>query len=189
LTRSWEKIFRLKTRPTLLAAVIALLLLPSFSRAQNTTTQTLEATIVPLGGLFTFISPLTLARTGGSFNGFSGSMILSYRARTSRGSGEGTITVKATVDFTPAGGPSIASPLTSGDALSYTSTVASPGTAASAQTVAALATSYPVATFGAGASSAIAGNTANSVAWSLTNDPTYAQGSYSVTVTFTISAT
>jgi hypothetical protein len=45
-----------------------------------------------------------------------------------------------------------------------------------------------VATFGAGASSAIAGNT-GSVAWSLVNDPKYAQGSYSVTATFTISAT
>jgi hypothetical protein len=45
-----------------------------------------------------------------------------------------------------------------------------------------------VATFGAGASSAVAGNS-GSVAWTLTNDPLYHTGAYSATVTFTISAT
>jgi hypothetical protein len=45
-----------------------------------------------------------------------------------------------------------------------------------------------VATFGAGSSSANAGNSA-STTWSLTNDPLYKTGSYSATVTYTISAT
>jgi hypothetical protein len=45
-----------------------------------------------------------------------------------------------------------------------------------------------VGSFGADAKSTAAGNT-GSVAWSLTNDPTYATGAYTATVTFTISAT
>jgi hypothetical protein len=45
-----------------------------------------------------------------------------------------------------------------------------------------------VATFGTDAHSSISGNSA-SVAWSLTNDPTYQTGPYTATVTFTISVT
>jgi hypothetical protein len=45
-----------------------------------------------------------------------------------------------------------------------------------------------VSTFGAGASSSNAGNSASTV-WSLTNDPVYHTGAYSATVTYTISAT
>ena len=52
----------------------------------------------------------------------------------------------------------------------------------------AMTAATSVATFGAAASSAKAGNT-GSVAWSLTDDPVYATGAYAATVTFTISAT
>ena len=53
----------------------ALLLSPLRSQAATlTTTQTLQATIVPLGGLFTVASPLALTRTGTTFNGFVGTM-------------------------------------------------------------------------------------------------------------------
>jgi hypothetical protein len=44
-----------------------------------------------------------------------------------------------------------------------------------------------VVTFGAAARSSAAGDT-GSVSWSLTNDPKYATGTYTATVTFTISA-
>jgi hypothetical protein len=45
-----------------------------------------------------------------------------------------------------------------------------------------------VATFGAAANSTSAGNSA-STAWSLTDDPVYATGTYTATATYTISAT
>jgi hypothetical protein len=44
-----------------------------------------------------------------------------------------------------------------------------------------------VVTFGADAKSAMAGNS-GSVDWTLTNDPQYSTGTFTATVTFTISA-
>jgi hypothetical protein len=79
----------------------------------------------------------------------------------------------------------VASP-NAGDSLTYTCTVAAPGTACSGSQTASTTASTPVASFGADAHAT--GN-AGSVAWSLTNDPLYPTGSYSATVTFTISAT
>jgi hypothetical protein len=133
----------------------------------------------------------------GTTNGFSASTTFApyttstpftYYIRTSKSSGTGNISVQFNNDWAATGGPAIVGPPTAGDYLSYVNTVSTPGTASAAGNVTALTTAYPVATFGAGASSAIGGNT-GSVAWSLVNDPKYAQGSYSVTATFTISAT
>ena len=93
-----------------------------------------------------------------------------------------------TTDFSPAGGPSVASPPTAGDTLTYTCTVSAPGSACSGSQTASTTVATPVATFGADAHSAAAGNSA-SVDWTLTNDPVYKAGTYSATVTFTISAT
>ena len=109
-----------------------------------------------------------------------------YFIRTSKTSGTGTIALKVTTDFSPAGGPSVGTPPSGGDALSYVSTVSLPGTKAdgTASTTAATNT----ATFGADAHSAKAGNSA-SVDWTLTNDPVYATNAYTATVTWTISAT
>jgi hypothetical protein len=126
--------------------------------------------------------------TSTTFAAYLTSTPFTYYIRTSKSTGTGNISVQFDNDWAATGGPSIVAPLTSGDYLSYVNTVSNPGSASAAGNVTAVATAYPVATFGAGASSAIAGNT-GSVAWSLVNDPKYAQGSYSVTATFTISAT
>src|ERR1035441_8829062 len=67
----------------------ALLLVPISCLAQNTTTQTLQATIFPLGGLYTQSTPVSLIKSNSNFNTFTGTMTLSYRARTSQGSGQG----------------------------------------------------------------------------------------------------
>jgi hypothetical protein len=173
---------------------IALLLAPAGSHAQNATTQTLEATIVPLGALFTVSSPLVLTKTDATFNGFTGTMTLSYRARTSQGTGQGTITVKATADFMPAGGPSIVHPPSPGDKFTYTCSGASLGNSCSGiQTVSTTAATNVVsigasACTGGGAPCSMANPNTASVTFALTDDPAYRTGSYSATLTWTISA-
>jgi hypothetical protein len=95
--------------------------------------------------------------------------------------------LKVTTDFSPVGGPSVGSPPTAGDTLTYTCTVASPGTACTGTQTAATSSQTNLATFGTDVHTSTGGSTA-SVAWILTNDPIYKTGTYSATVTFTISA-
>lgn len=178
----------------LFKAGTAVLLLAVPCIAQNTVTQTLQATIAPLGGLFTQAAPVALIKSNTSFNTFTGTMTLSYRARTSQGTGQGSITVKATVDFAPSGGPSIAKPPSVGDTFTYTCSGATLGTSCSGtQTVSTTAATNVVtlgasACTGGGAPCSTANpNTAN-VTFTLTDDPKYKTGSYSATLTWTISA-
>ncbi len=128
---------------------------------------------------------LTSAST---FGDYTGTTNLTYKVRTTQSTGAGNITLKVTSDFSPAGGPSVATPPNAGDALAYTCTSSNPGTACSGSQTSSTSSPTPVVSFGAGANSAIGGNSA-SVAWDLTNDPAYKTGSYSATVTFTVSAT
>jgi len=74
--------------------------------------------------------------------------------------------------------PQVATPPTAGDVLAYTCTVSAPATQCSGTVNSSTAAATSVATFGADAHSASAGN-AGSVAWSLTDDPTYKTGAYS----------
>jgi hypothetical protein len=129
---------------------------------------------------------LTLTSSGTNFSDYTGTTGFTYMIRTSSGSGSGGITLKVTTDFSGTGGPSVATPPTAGDTLSYTCTLSSPGTAASGSN-ASTTTDTNVGTFGAGASSSKAGNT-GSVSWDLTNDPAYKTGSYTAVVTYTIHA-
>ncbi len=129
----------------------------------------------------------TLTNVGTIFNNYTGNTSLTYKIRTTKVGGSGTITLKVTSDFSPANGPSVGTPPSHGDTLSYTCTAAAPGTACTGPIASSTPASTSVATFGTDAHSAVAGN-ASSVAWTLTDDPTYATGSYSATVTFTISA-
>src|ERR1700688_3575294 len=111
---------------------VVLLLLPLASPAQNSATarQMLQATIVPLSGLITQTSSVALTRSG-AFGAFSGTMTLSYWARTTQGAGQGAITTQATTDFTPTGGPSIATPPSPGDTFTYTCSGATLGASCS----------------------------------------------------------
>jgi hypothetical protein len=156
-------------------------------QAQNTTTLLV---VVPAEAALTVTTGTTsLATTGTNFGTpFTGNTNFSFQIRTTRTGGSGAITAKVTADFGGSGGPSVGTPPSSGDALTYTCTVNSPGTACTGSQTASTTASTPVATFGAGANTARAGNT-GSVTWSLTDDPMYATGTYSATVTFTVSAT
>ena len=164
----------------------SLLAVAGIVRAQNTTTLSV---VVPAEAALTVTTGTTsLATTGTNFGTpYTGTTNFNYEIRTTKSSGSGSITAKVTADFGGAGGPSVGTPPSPGDALSYTCTVTAPGASCTGSQTASTTASTSVATFGSGANSARGGN-GGSVAWSLTDDPLYATGSYSATVTFTISA-
>jgi hypothetical protein len=174
----------MKRTITMIAPVFAVLVLAGIAHAQATSS--LSVTVGPEASLSASATALTTSGT--TFSDYTGTTNLTYKIRTTKVTGTGTITAKVTTDFSPAGGPLVATSGTTGDTLTYTCTVTAPGTACSGSQTSSTAASTPFATFGAAANSAKAGNTASAV-WDLVNDPAYGQGSYSATVTFTISAT
>lgn len=173
----------------LFLAVVVLLMTP-LAHAQlgtTTATTTVSVNVAAEAALVIGNASTPLTSSGTNFSNYTGSTAFTYFIRTTQAGGTGTVNLKVTTDFTPANGPSVTTPPTAGDALSYTCTVSGPGAPCSGSQVSSTAATTPVATFGAGAHSAIAGNAA-SVSWTLTNDPTYNTGSYSAVVTFTINA-
>src|SRR5690349_12515668 len=64
----------------------------------------------------------TLTSAGTTFNNYTGSTAFTYKIRSTKVGGTGAVTVQVTSDFSPAGGPSVASPPTAGDTLAYTCT-------------------------------------------------------------------
>ncbi|MBZ5624922.1 MAG: hypothetical protein LAQ69_40400 [Acidobacteriia bacterium] len=150
--------------------------------------QTLNATLQPIGKLSVPAS-LNLTASVTQFAPFSGTLAVSYRARTTP-TGSGTITVRVTSDFLPAGGPSAAAA-----ALSYTCGSASLGTPCSGTQTASTTVQTPVLTLpasactGGGGTCSAANPASLNLSLTLTDNPGYATGSYSAQLTFTISAT
>ena len=156
--------------------------------ATGTTNQTLSATINAIGKL-SVPSALTVTHAGTTFAAYTGSLTVSYLARTTATTGSGTLTIQGTADFTPAGGPSIA-----GGQLTYTCSAATLGTACSGTQTASTSSQTNVVTLaagvctgGGGSCSATNPNTAQ-VNFTLTDNPAFKTGTYSATLTFTISA-
>jgi hypothetical protein len=175
----------------LLLLPLALFLMSPLGYAQGlgTTTVTNQVSVtvgaeaaLTIGGAAT-----TLTSTGTNFSDYTGTTPFTYFIRTSNTTGSGFIKIQVTTDFAPTGGPSVGTPPTAGDTLSYTCTVSAPGTACSGSQVSSTTSQTSVATFGTNAHSAKAGNGA-SVAWTLSNDPLYVTGTYTAVVTYTISA-
>ncbi len=165
-----------------------LLTLPLLLGAQNTGTTTLSVAVGPEAALTVNTATTTLATASTTFGTpFTGTTNLTYFIRTTKTGGTGSITLKVTSDFAGTGGPSVTTPPSTGDALTYTCTVSAPGTACTGAQTASTAAATAFGTWGAAANSVKAGNSA-SVAWSLTDDPVYATGTYTATTTFTISA-
>ncbi len=154
----------------------------------TTGTTTVSVTVGAEAAIRIDTSTTTLTTAATTFAAYTGTTSLTYKIRTTQSTGTGAITSRVTTDFAPTGGPSVATPPTAGDLLQYTCTIASPGTACSGTQTASTSADTSVATFGADARSALAGNS-GSVAWTLTNDPVYKTGTYTATVTFTMSTT
>lgn len=173
----------------LLALTAVLLLAASLSYAQGSSTgkATLNVTVGPEAGIV--MGTTTALTSSSTFADYTASTALTYYIRTST---TGSITLQVTQDFACGGGPCVTTPPTSGDALTYTTSGQQPGTTGTATyyttaQTASTGSATPVVGFGSSAQSAKTGNS-TSVAWDLTNDPAYKAGSYSATVTFTISA-
>jgi hypothetical protein len=183
---------------SVLAGLTALGLMPMSTHAQTTLgTQTLNLVTLSDGLLYGFPNSVTLSKAGTLFNSYTGTLTVQYRARTTAAIGTASITVKATTDFVCAsGGPCIATPPTAGDALTYTCTGATLGSNCSGtQTVSTVVatnvvTAIPAGSCTGGGSPCTTANpnTVN-LNFSLTDDPKYKTGSYSATLTITISAT
>jgi len=138
----------------------------------------------------TSTTSLTEASGAGIFGApFTGTTNFSYKVRTTKVGGAGTITVKITSDFA-AGGPSVATPPT-GDAMTYACTTAASATPCVGPVTASTGGATSVATFATDAHSAAGtgSSDAGTVVWTLPNDPIYKTGTYTATATFTISAT
>jgi hypothetical protein len=164
------------------------LLTPSTDYAASATvTETLSAQISPIGKLSVPAS-LTLTATGTTFQPYSGAVTISFRVRTTP-AGNGSITVKATGDFSPAGGPTISS-----GNLTYTCGASTLGSACTGSQTASTTSQTSVATFPGSACTGGGGSCSNTdpntvqVNLILANSPTFTTGTYSASLTFSISA-
>jgi hypothetical protein len=175
----------------LLFLTLALFLMSAVGHAQGlgttTVTNQVSVTVAAEAALTISGSATTLTSTGTNFSDYTGTTPFTYFIRTGKTAGSGFIKLQVTTDFSPTGGPSVGTPLTVGDTLSYTCTVSSPGTACSGSQTSSTASQTSVATFGVDAHTTKAGNSA-SVVWDLSNDPLYQTGTFTAVVTYTISA-
>jgi len=151
--------------------------------------QTLNAQLAALGKVSAPAS-VTLNSTGTVFSPYTGSLILRYRVRSTPSGTGGTITLQATGEFSPSGGPTISS-----GALLYNCSGATLGTPCSGVNTASLssqtnvATNPPSACTGGGAPCSTADPNSVNINFSLENNAAYETGSYTAVVTFTISST
>jgi hypothetical protein len=169
----------------------AILMVPCAMQAfaqSNTGTTSLNLTVAPEANI-TVVAATPLASASTVFGAsFTGSTNFTYKIRTSTAAS--TVTVKITTDFsTGTGGkPSVASPPTAGDALTYTCAGAGAGTPCSTSVTASTSTATSVWTFGATTHNTNAAGDTGTVSWSLTDDPVYPVNTYAAVATFTISA-
>jgi hypothetical protein len=169
-----------------LAGVLLTLAVPVSGIADiQSTTQTISVNVVPSGKL-SLPASVTLKAADTRFGGnLSGTLTVSYWARTSDGGG-GSVTVQAASEFSPAGGPSAAS-------VSYLCSGATLGTGCSGIQTLATSTQTSVVTLPGG--TCTGGGTVcstqepNTVLLTLSalNKPQYKTGTYSALITFTIS--
>lgn len=154
----------------------------------GTATETLSATLTPVGALTT-PSTATLTTSSNTFQPFTASVPVNYQVRTTRTGSGGTITLQVASDFSPTGGPTAAS-----GALTYVCSGANLGTACSGTQTASTTTSTPVLTVPASACTGGGGVCSSqnpnsmSLTFTLVDSPVYSTGTYSANVKFTISA-
>ena len=180
----------------LILFTVVVLFTASVAHAQlgtTTGTTTLQVTVAAEAALTVGTPTTNLTSSGTNFGNYTGTTNLTYFVRTTQAGGNSNLVLQVTGDFSPAGGPSVGTPPTAGDKLAYSCTVANPGnngiaSACTAGTSSSTGAQTSLGSFGADNRSSIGGNSAT-VNWTLTNDPKYKTGSYSATVTFTISAT
>jgi hypothetical protein len=173
-------------RNVIVAAAVCLLCFTVNANAQfaGTGTTTLSLTVASEASLHIDSPTTTLATVGTVFANYTGTTSFTYKIRTTKTGGSGTLTAALTAPF-GAGGPVLGAGSTD---LQFTCSVSLPATGCTSAQPVTTAAAGTVATFGTNAHSARAGNS-GSVVWALVNDPVYETDSYTATVTFTVSAT
>jgi hypothetical protein len=178
-------------KKTLMVASI-MLLAASMSYAQNTATASLTVSVGTEAAISVTASPALTSST--TFGDYTSTTQLNYKVRTGAIATTAGITVEITQDFSTGGangGPSVASPPTSGDLLTYSCTAVAPpaGTATpcTGSVTASTSAATSVVAFGVNTQSLKVGNGATT-SWDLINDPNYKAGSYTAIATYTISA-
>ncbi len=165
---------------------VAAALAPEIWANSVTATQTLNPQLAPIGKLSVVTTTVTLTHTGTTFSSFTGSDTINYKIRTTLSTGSGTMTVKATSDFSPTNGPRVAN----GD-FTYTCGSPSLGTGCSGTQTLSTTSNTSVLSVGAGqcVGTGCSGTNPSSVTvnFTVTDNPTFKTGSYSSTLTFTIS--
>jgi hypothetical protein len=160
--------------------------LPLLATVYGYASQGMSATLESAGAL-SVPANLTLATSGSTFNHFTGTLTVSYRARTTP-VGSASVTVSASSEFSPGGGPTIAS-----GALTYTCGSTELGTPCSPAQTVAVSTARPVVTVGGSACTGGGGSCTSSdpatvqLSFTLANSPVYKTGTYTTTMVFTIS--
>jgi len=161
-------------KKTLILFAVAIVLMSTAAVAQTTTLSVGVAAQASIS-----VTTGTTSMTNSTaFGNYSGTTNFTYSVRTTNTTGSGAITMSMP-DFSQAGGPSVTG-------LTYGCGMGATGTACSGTTNAvSISSSLPVATFAAGAH---ATGQSGSVTWALTDNPSWSVGTYTTTVTYTISA-
>lgn len=161
-------------------AMLGLAAAPAMFAATDTATTTLGVTVAAEASITVTASP-TLAKGGTEFEAYTGNTTFTYKVRTAQTSGTGSVTAQVTTEFSGTGAPTTAD-------VSYTAATTGVGTANGSSTTASASAGTNVLSFGADAHSSDSGDSAT-ISWSLADRPTYKTGTYSTTVTLTMSAT
>ncbi len=127
------------------------------------------------------VSTPTVLTAGAAFGAFTGSTTVTFSIRTTKVGGSGSITLQA-AEFSTAGGP-----LVSAGNLTYSCSGA-PSVGAKCAGPITASTSSPTSVLSAVGADAKASAQVINVDWTLANSPAFSTGSYSSTVTFTLSS-
>ena len=169
----------------LVVTAIMLIAVTTAAAQSNTGNTTLRVGVVAEAAIVVNTSTTQLTTTGTVFNDYTGATSFTYKVRTTKSGGSGTVTASIASDFAGAAsgsGPKIAS----GD-LSYLSSTGGVGSGHTSAVTAQVGSATNILTFGANARSTKAGDSGQ-VNWTLVNDPQFETDTYTTTVVLTISA-
>ncbi len=175
-----------KGSKALLILALMMLFTVHLSAQLATANPQLQVTVGPeasitLGGTG---SPYAFTQTGTVFNNYTLNLPFTYKIRTKKVGGSGSLTASFAADFAGAAsgvGPKMATDLT------YSSSTGLSGVTAQSNKATSVGASLPVFTFITNQHSAD-GGTAGSIDWVLLNKPSFETDVYSTTVVLTISA-
>lgn len=169
----------------LIAAAIILIAATTASAQSNTGNTTLRVGVAAEAALVVNTATTNLTASGTVFNDFTGATSFTYKVRTTKSGGSGTVTASIATDFAGAAGNT--GPRVANNDLTYTSGTTGVGSGHATAVTAQVGTATNVLTFGANARSTKPGDS-GSVNWTLINDPQFETDTYTTTVVLTISA-